>query len=135
MDFVINCDLKCLKEILNRQAGGPTHGCFCCDAVTNLFQKRDRVRGTDFTNELILAKSTEWKAKWQREGGGCTAKEFESSAAGKSWSLSNMSFAGVYSLVDVGIEQYMVDYLHLTLRIVPFLFTPIVAEVSKLQIN
>lgn len=69
MDFVLNCDLKCLKEILNRQSGGPTHGCFCCDAVTNAFQQRDRVRGTDFTNELILAKSNEWQQKWQVEVG------------------------------------------------------------------
>ena len=63
------------------------------------------------------------------QGGGCSAKAFEGSAVGKAWSVSNMSFAGVYSLVGVGIEQYMVDYLHLTLHIVPFLFSPIVAQV------
>lgn len=64
------------------------------------------------------------------QGEGCSAKQFENSVAGKAWSVANKSFAGIYSLPEIGIEQYMVDYLHLTLRIVPFLFSPIVSLVS-----
>ena len=65
MDFVINCDLKCLKEILNRQAGAPAHGCFCCDALTSNFQTRGRTRGSPFTHDTLISKSAEWVAEWQ----------------------------------------------------------------------
>ena len=72
MDFILNCDMKCVKEILNRQAGSPTYGCFCCDAPTSKFQTRDRVRGNNFTTDEIIDYSERWRAEWLAKVSWCS---------------------------------------------------------------
>lgn len=128
--------MKCIKEILPRQGGTPKCACFIC-AADSFVSKRNYTRAEDFSDELIKTKSDEWVALWQlhanRQGReeGMTAAEFEKSDLSKEWSSKNLSFAGQYCLPEVSIHQYMVDYLHLTLRLVPVIFAPIVTLASN----
>ena len=134
----LTCDMQCLKKILPRQQGTPKCGCIFCDGHTNVSHAplvTDAAllaaRGTLFTDADVLTKSAEWEALWRTYGTGMSAAEFELTEISKKWSAANRSFAGMYSLPDVKLESYVIDYLHLTLTLIPLLFKPILYLVSR----
>ena len=135
MYFLVN-DLKATKELLNRQGGGPKRGCPFCDVVTNKYAKMKFNRGTNFTNELLKKKSDEWYVMYNRYKvcyPSATEHDFEVSNEGGAWSSANDSFAGRYVLPFVDIKQYVVDLLHLQLRLVPVLFAPCLERLNDLM--
>lgn len=127
--------MQCLRKILPRQQGTPKCGCLFCDGATNVAHipllteaALQAARGTIFTDSDIISKSNEWEQLWRSSSAaaaGMTAAEFELTETSKKWSSANSSFAGVYSLPTVKIEDYIIDYLHLTLTLVPLLFKPV----------
>ena len=133
-------DLKVIKELLARQAGKPACGCFCCDRNTNTPMTVAKPPVTAFTDEIMWEKSKAWVELWKvyclRTGLDLTAAEFEKEQESKDWSALNMSFAGEIGVPEgLSLDQFIVDYLHLTLRLVPVIFPPIVQLVTTLVEN
>ena len=137
IDFVICCDMKCLKLLLNRQDGNVLRGCMFCSVQTSGKGKKGnrRTNRQAFTDELIIRKSDAWVRLWERNKEQYpTQQQFERSDISKNWSRNNMSFSGKYSLTHVRVDQYMFCNLHLHLRITSILFSVITGlVVDKVQ--
>ena len=109
---MVTCDIVCLKKILPRQGGAPTHSCLFCNCKTDSDVRPVLTttalaveRGTLFTDEGLAGKSREWNALWKLGHSHLTAAEFELTLTSKSWSQRNESFAGLYALSRVSISQ------------------------------
>ena len=139
LDYVLVCDMSCFKFILNRQKGTPTCGCFMCDAPIGTAKSMvNYQRGNLFTLGDFVGMSAAWEQEWKKHAETVgqpemTAEEFEKTSASSDWAKENRSFTGIYALPEVGIERYMVDYLHMTMRIIPIIFRPIIERVTSLM--
>lgn len=136
-DFCITCDLACMKKILPRQLGKPTHSCLYCDGNTNRIMPpffRDNVvrreRGKVFSDYQICTMSKKWEMLWRENRERYPlASMFEKSKVSSTWSSEHKSFSGMYSLPSVSLSQYVVDYLHLSMRLTKTLYDPIIHQV------
>jgi hypothetical protein len=139
VEVAITCDLKAMKEIVNRQGGTPSCGCLVCDGNTKHAHSTGYTRGKDFTDADLVSMHNEWEALMDKYNAKpsvtkpLTAGEFEDTPESKTWSQDNRGFAGPYALRGkVKIEQYHFDTLHMMLRLVPVLVHPIVDQVTDL---
>lgn len=139
VEVAITCDLKAMKEIVNRQGGTPACGCLVCDGNTKLPHSTGYTRGKDFTDADLVKMHDKWEALMDKYNAKpsvttpLTPAEFEDMPESKTWSQENRGFAGPYALRgSVKIEQYHFDNLHMMLRLVPVLVKPIVDQVTDL---
>ena len=135
LDYFLVNDMKATKEMLNRQAGSPYRGCPYCNCVTDVAAGTSYERGVDFTTETLIRKSDEWVEQYHHytvENVLATEHDFEGSKEGRLWSRANDSFAGRYMLPFVSIFQYMIDLLHLQLRLVPVIYLPVLERLNNL---
>ena len=122
--FKIVCDLKTLLTLMNKQGGSCTHGCLFCDECTNRPCGLDKPASTLITYAKALEMSRAWFMEYEKyleTHPLATLDDFEHSKEGKTWSRDNGSFAGLFSLGEIGVtlSQLQLDLLHLMLRLLP----------------